>query len=102
MHSPLPTVPLSRRALYRLAAFWLTLLIALPALAQSGAGAGSSTGSAAGAPSASASSSASSSASDSTASKTISPDQLASLVAPIALYPDALVAQILMASTYPL
>ena len=31
----------------------------------------------------------------------ISPDQLAQLVAPIALYPDALVAQILTASTYP-
>lgn len=32
----------------------------------------------------------------------LSPAQLASLVAPIALYPDPLVAQILMASTYPL
>jgi len=31
-----------------------------------------------------------------------SPDQLEQLVAPIALYPDSLVAQILMASTYPL
>jgi uncharacterized membrane protein YgcG len=31
----------------------------------------------------------------------ISPDQLTQLVAPIALYPDALVAQILAASTYP-
>jgi hypothetical protein len=30
------------------------------------------------------------------------PDQIEQLVAPIALYPDALVAQILMASTYPL
>src|SRR5438477_3951215 len=30
-----------------------------------------------------------------------SPDQLDQLVAPIALYPDALVAQILAASTYP-
>ncbi len=31
-----------------------------------------------------------------------SPDQLEQLVAPIALYPDSLVAQIMMASTYPL
>jgi len=31
-----------------------------------------------------------------------SPEQIAQLVAPIALHPDALVAQILMASTYPL
>ena len=33
---------------------------------------------------------------------TISPDQLDSLVAPIALYPDAMLAQTLAASTYPL
>ena len=33
---------------------------------------------------------------------TISPDQLDSLVAPIALYPDNLLAQMLAASTYPL
>jgi len=33
---------------------------------------------------------------------TISPDQLDSLVAPIALYPDPLLAQVLAASTYPL
>src|SRR6266403_1788489 len=32
----------------------------------------------------------------------ISPDQLDSLVAPIALYPDSLLAQVLAASTYPL
>src|SRR5215831_5820229 len=32
----------------------------------------------------------------------ISPDQLDSLVAPIALYPDPLLAQVLAASTYPL
>jgi hypothetical protein len=32
----------------------------------------------------------------------IPPDQLDSLVAPIALYPDALLAQVLVASTYPL
>ena len=31
-----------------------------------------------------------------------SPDQLDSLVAPIALYPDPLLAQVLAASTYPL
>lgn len=31
-----------------------------------------------------------------------SPEQLEQLVAPIALYPDAMVAQILMAATYPL
>ncbi len=33
---------------------------------------------------------------------TLSPGQLSQLVAPIALYPDALMGQILMASTYPL
>jgi Protein of unknown function (DUF3300) len=32
----------------------------------------------------------------------LSPDQLDSLVAPIALYPDPLLAQVLAASTYPL
>src|SRR5271170_8097956 len=32
----------------------------------------------------------------------VSPDQLDSLVAPIALYPDPLLAQVLAASTYPL
>src|SRR5262249_8628654 len=32
----------------------------------------------------------------------LSPEQLDALLAPIALYPDALLAQILMASTYPL
>jgi len=36
------------------------------------------------------------------AAATFPPDQIEQLVAPIALYPDALVAQILMASTYPL
>ncbi len=36
------------------------------------------------------------------AATTIPPDQLDSLVAPIALYPDALLAQTLVASTYPL
>ena len=35
-------------------------------------------------------------------SKKLSNEQLAQLLAPIALYPDALVSQILMASTYPL
>jgi hypothetical protein len=35
-------------------------------------------------------------------SKPLSPDQLESLVAPIALYPDDLLAQTLVASTYPL
>ncbi|MGO9257025.1 MAG: DUF3300 domain-containing protein [Bryobacteraceae bacterium] len=34
--------------------------------------------------------------------QTLSPDQLDDLVAPIALYPDELVSQILVASTYPL
>src|SRR5262249_19062086 len=34
--------------------------------------------------------------------KPLSEGQLAQLVAPIALYPDALLAQVLMASTYPL
>jgi len=34
--------------------------------------------------------------------QTLSPDQLDGLVAPIALYPDPLVSQILVASTYPL
>ncbi|MGE5153860.1 MAG: DUF3300 domain-containing protein [Bdellovibrio bacteriovorus] len=37
-----------------------------------------------------------------TAANPIPADQLEQLVAPIALYPDALIAQILMASTYPL
>ncbi len=36
------------------------------------------------------------------ASKPFKPEELEQLVAPIALYPDALVSQILMASTYPL
>ncbi len=36
------------------------------------------------------------------ASATFSKEQIEQLVAPIALYPDALVAQVLMASTYPL
>src|SRR4051794_29230273 len=36
------------------------------------------------------------------ASAKIPPDQLESLVAPIALYPDPLLAQVLAASTYPL
>jgi Protein of unknown function (DUF3300) len=36
------------------------------------------------------------------ADDTFAPDQLEQLVAPIALYPDALLAQILMAATYPL
>ena len=93
MYFPLPTTPYHHRDFYRLAAFCLTLLIGLPALAQSGADVGNPAGSSA---------DAFSTASDSTASKTISADELASLVAPIALYPDALVAQILMASTYPL
>src|SRR5258708_7010219 len=35
-------------------------------------------------------------------SPTFKPEELEQLAAPIALYPDALVAQILMASTYPL
>ena len=37
-----------------------------------------------------------------TISPTISPNDLANLVAPIALYPDALLSQVLVASTYPL
>jgi hypothetical protein len=37
-----------------------------------------------------------------TASPAIPPDQLDSLVAPVALYPDPLLAQVLAASTYPL
>ncbi len=36
------------------------------------------------------------------ASKTFKEDELAAILAPIALYPDTVVAQILMASTYPL
>ena len=35
-------------------------------------------------------------------SQALSPDQLDDLVAPIALYPDPLIGQILVASTYPL
>src|ERR1700746_4010197 len=45
---------------------------------------------------------ASSTSTSQTQSAKIPPDQLDSLVAPIALYPDALLAQILAASTYPL
>jgi hypothetical protein len=41
-------------------------------------------------------------AADTAGSDPIPADQLEQLVAPIALYPDALIAQILMASTYPL
>ena len=41
-------------------------------------------------------------ASDAESAKVRSPDQLDSLVAPIALYPDSLLAQVLAASTYPL
>ena len=38
---------------------------------------------------------------DGQAAQPLAPDQLNQLVAPIALYPDALVAQVLAASTYP-
>lgn len=41
-------------------------------------------------------------AQDAEETRSFPPDQLEQLVAPIALYPDSLVAQILMASTYPL
>ena len=34
--------------------------------------------------------------------KLLSPDQLDSLVAPIALYPDPILSQVLVASTYPI
>src|SRR5215475_3841073 len=37
-----------------------------------------------------------------TAAKPFKPEELEQIVAPIALYPDSLVAQIMMASTYPL
>ena len=37
-----------------------------------------------------------------TSSKTFSKEQLEQILAPIALYPDELIAQTLMASTYPL
>ena len=40
--------------------------------------------------------------SDSTSEQVLKPQQLDALVAPIALYPDALLSQVLMASTYPL
>src|ERR1700760_682103 len=36
------------------------------------------------------------------AGQTLKPEELEALVAPIALYPDALLAEVLMASTYPL
>ena len=36
------------------------------------------------------------------AAKSFSQEELDQLVAPVALYPDALLAQVLMASTYPL
>src|SRR6201982_3025751 len=45
---------------------------------------------------------ASSTSTSQTQSAKIPPDQLDSLVAPIALYPDPLLAQIMAASTYPL
>ena len=60
MYFPLPTTPYHHRDFYRLAAFCLTLLIGLPALAQSGADVGNPAGSSA---------DAFSTASDSTASK---------------------------------
>jgi hypothetical protein len=41
------------------------------------------------------------SAQKSTANLSLAPEQLKQLMAPIALYPDTLVAQILAASTYP-
>ena len=41
-------------------------------------------------------------ASASRASPTFKPEEIEALVAPIALYPDALLSQVLMASTYPL
>ena len=40
--------------------------------------------------------------SESTSEQVLKPQQLDALVAPIALYPDALLSQVLMASTYPL
>lgn len=55
----------------------LAMLLALPAQVLAGSGAGST-------------------------SKKLSQEELAQLLAPIALYPDELVSQILMASTYPL
>jgi len=39
---------------------------------------------------------------DATAAKPFKKEELASLLAPIALYPDEIVAQVLMAATYPL
>jgi hypothetical protein len=41
-------------------------------------------------------------AQDAPAATTLTPEQLESMVAPIALYPDALLSQVLVASTYPL
>ena len=93
MHSSLRAALSLRRVFHGAASFFLVFLFALPALAQSEASTGNSAEVSANLPS---------SASNAPASKTISPDKLASLVAPIALYPDALVAQVLMASTYPL
>ena len=37
-----------------------------------------------------------------TSARVLSPDQLDSLVAPLALYPDPILGQVLVASTYPL
>ena len=65
-------------------ALCLTLAMPLPAQVPSPGPAG--------APSAAASSS----------TKSFSQEELEQLLAPIALYPDALLAQVLMASTYPL
>ena len=81
--------------------FSITLIFALaaaPAMGQSSSGSAPGTSS----PSTSSPGTAASSASAADTSSTPSPEKLESLVAPIALYPDALLAQILMASTYPL
>ena len=67
----------------------LSLLLAFPAMAQTPAPPPSQPASPATAPAAA-------------GAKTFSQEELDQLLAPIALYPDALLAQVLMASTYPL
>ena len=73
---------IERAAVAALTALWLSHGAVVAAPAEPEGAAGASTGAA--------------------AETLFPPDQIEQLVAPIALYPDALLAQILMASTYPL
>ncbi|WP_321787009.1 DUF3300 domain-containing protein [Paraburkholderia sp. J94] len=83
---------------------WLVLLATISACADHGATAVPPSGSAplSTAPAASPSSAPAASAAESLGPAPFKPEELDALVAPIALYPDSLLAQVLMASTYPL